>query len=89
MGMFIPATKVVFQEARDAISIYERAFWAKLNVSKSVVISFGLPVIPLWLLNSGCIISSPRVIQKYLGAPWGSNIGRANLFDFFIENISK
>lgn len=69
MGMFIPAIEVAFQAAWDAIAMYERASGAKLNVAKSVVIPFGVPVIPLWHLNLGCLISSPSMIHKYFGAP--------------------
>lgn len=89
MGMFIPAIEVAFHVARDAISMYERASSAKLNVAKSIVIPFGVPVIPLWFLNFGCLIKSPGVIHKYLGAPWGSEIEKANFFDFCIDGISK
>lgn len=71
MGMFIRAIETTFHEAMDVIAIYERASGEKLNVAKSIVISFGLPVIPLWLLNLGCFISSPRVIHIYIWVPLG------------------
>lgn len=67
MGMFIPAIEVAFWEARNVISLYKMVVGAQLNLAKSTVIPFGVPDIPLWLLNSGCKISSPREIHKYLG----------------------
>lgn len=89
MGMFIPATEVDFEATRDAIVVYEWDSSAKLNMAKSIVIPFGVPVIPLWLLILGCQISFLGVIHKYLGGPWGLEIAKANLFYFYIDSISK
>lgn len=53
------------------------------------MIPFGILDLPLWLVNSGCLISSPRTIQKYLGAPWGTGLDDAQLMDFCLERISS
>lgn len=68
VGMFIPAIEGAFHEARDAIVVYEAASGACLNLKKSVVIPFRVCNLRLWLVNSGCIISPPGTVQKYLGA---------------------
>lgn len=89
MGMFIHAIKSAYWEARNAIALYKLAFRAYLNLAKSIVIPFRVPNTSLWLLNLGCKISSPCVIHKYLGVPWGFELGKAKLFYFFLANISK
>lgn len=89
MGLFIPAMEEAFRNARDAITTFELASSAKLNLGKSVVIPFGVTNIPLWLLNVWCKISTPGMVQRYLGAPWGVGISKTCLFDFCLKSISR
>lgn len=69
MGLFIPALEAAFCVAREVIGVYELALGAKLNDSKSIIIPFNIPDIPMWLLNSRCKLSLRGTIQWYLGAP--------------------
>lgn len=64
VGMFILALEGVFLEAKDAISLYKLALGACLNVKTSIVIPFEIKHIPLWPLNSSCIISPLGKVQK-------------------------
>lgn len=89
MGLFIPASEPAFWVAKKAIGLYELAFGAKLNDVKSIIIPFNVHDIPLWLLNFGCRLGLPRTIQRYLEAPWGCAIAKAELFDFCLVSISK
>lgn len=78
-----------FRGAMEEIATYKLASSAKLNPEKSIAIPFGVTNIPLWLLNVGCKISLPGVVQKYLGTPWENWILKANMFDFFLESIIR
>lgn len=53
MGLFIIALESAFREVTEAISLYELASRAKLNMAISIIILFNVPNIPLWLLNLG------------------------------------
>lgn len=62
MELFIPSIEPAFWAAREAIGLYELASSAKLNMSKSIIIPFNVPNIPMWLLNLGCKLSLSRTI---------------------------
>jgi hypothetical protein len=89
LGIFIPATEQAFQAVQSLLSQYELATGAKLNMHKSVVIPMALLDTPLWLSSSGCIISSPGVVQKYLGAPFGWGLTPGQLHVFCMEKLAK
>lgn len=38
------------------------------------MIPFGIRDLPLWLVNFGCMVSTPGTIQNYLGPP-GDGVG--------------
>jgi hypothetical protein len=48
-----------------------------------------LQEIPSWLSTSGCIISPPGVVQKYLGAPFGWGLTAGQLHVFCMEKLAK
>lgn len=87
--MFISTLEGAFQEARDVVALYEMSLGARLNMSKSFVIPFELEHIPLWLINSGCVISPPCTMQKYLDAPLGTRLTESQLFKFCLHHIGK
>jgi hypothetical protein len=89
MGMFIPATEEAFHQAKAHLTDYELASGQLLNLTKSVVIPFGLPNLPSWLTELGCSINQPGQVQKYLGAPWGIGISDAQLHNFCLDRISE
>lgn len=85
--MFILATEGM--QPKNAIAVYKGASGACLNLKKSVVIPFGVCDLPLWLVNSGCMISPPGTVQKYLWAPWGTGLEEEQLMDFCLERIGS
>jgi hypothetical protein len=88
MGMFIPATGEAFQQVKTHLTDYEKASGQLLSLTKSVVVPFGLPNLPLWLTELGCSISKPGQVQRYLGAPWGIGLSDAQLHNFCLDRIS-
>jgi hypothetical protein len=89
MGMFIPAMEEAFYQAKAHLQDYELASGQLLNLTKSVVIPFGLPSLPPWLTEIGCTISQPGQVQRYLGAPWGIGLSEAQLHNFCLDRISE
>lgn len=87
LGIFIPATQTAFQQILAALATYETASGSKINLRKTTIIPFNLPTIPRWLSQSGCHISSPHTVHKYLGAPWGANILSHQLHTFCQQRI--
>jgi hypothetical protein len=52
--------------------VYENASGQLLNLAKTVRIPLGLPEqLPDWLKDTGCYLSKPGEIQRYLSGPWG------------------
>jgi hypothetical protein len=89
MGIFIPATAYAFCQAKESLAVYELASGQKLNLSKSVIVPFGLPDdLPQWVTDTGCNISKHGKIQKYLGAPWGVGLSEARLHTYCLDSIS-
>jgi hypothetical protein len=89
MGMFIPATAHAFGQAKEILAVYELASGQKLNLSKSVIVPFGLPEdTQHWVTETGCHISKVGEIQKYLGAPWGVGLSEAQLHTYCLDRIS-
>lgn len=89
MGIFILAIEDSFNKLQEILYIYELASSAKINLEKSMVIPLAMLHVPTWLTNTSCTINPPRVIQKYLGAPFGRNLKISILHDFFLEHINK
>lgn len=88
-GVFIPATEVSFNKLQSVLKLYKTSSGTKLNLSKLVIVPLALPVIPQFLTDIGCIINAPRVVQKYLGAPFGQNLKSSQLHNFCLDRISK
>lgn len=85
LGMFIPASLSAFNAVKRILGCYESGSGAKLNLLKSIIIPFALDNILTWLIESGCIISNPGEVQKYLGAPIGINLSTDQLHCFFLN----
>lgn len=88
VGIFIPVDED-FTKLQEALHLYEWASGEKLNLAKSVIIPLTLAMIPQWLKDTGCSISKPREIQKYLHAPFGLWIKRNEMYNFCIDRINK
>jgi hypothetical protein len=89
LGIFIPATKRAFQAIQSILSKYELATGTKLNLNELVVVPMALQDIPHWLRTTGCIISSPGTVQKYLGAPFGWGLTAGQLHVFCMDKLAK
>lgn len=89
VGIFIPAIECCFKKLQDALKIYELASRARLNLENPVIVPLALLVIPQWLIDTRCMISNPREVQKYLGAHFGNQIRLTNMYNFCLEKISK
>lgn len=86
---FIPATEANFNKLQEILHLYEVASGAKLNLSKSVNIPLGLPIVPQWIHDTGCTISGPTEIHKYLGARFGHQLKSSELHKFCLDWINK
>lgn len=89
VGVFIPTDECNFQKLQEAQRIYELAFEAKLNLAKSVIIPLAMTSVPQWFQDTGCTISQPGKVQKYLGVPFGHHIKPTDMYKFFLNCISK
>lgn len=89
VGIFIPAIEAKFTKLQNILQLYEKAFRAKLNTAKSVVIPLAILVILQWLINTSCSISPPGEVQKCMGAPFGLNLKSSQIHDFCLDHISK
>lgn len=89
VGIFIPADEHSFVKLQEALSLYEKASGAKLNLAKLVIVPIALITIPQWLRDTGCSISQPGEVQKYLGAPFGQQLRPTNMYNFCLDRISK
>lgn len=69
LGIFILVTELALNQVKEALATYELASGSKLNLQKTMIIPFNLPTILAWIRQSGCSISSPTTLHKYLGAP--------------------
>lgn len=72
VGIFIPADEQSSQKLQVALRIYKLALGAKLNLAKSIIVPLAMTTIFKWLQNTGCTISKPREVQKYLGPHLGT-----------------
>ncbi|CAM6097625.1 unnamed protein product [Calypogeia fissa] len=87
LGVFIPASELAFNQLKDALSIYELASGARLNLAKFVIIPLALPDIPIWLRQSGGVISEAGMVHKYLGAPIGWDLKPTVLHNFCFDKL--
>lgn len=89
VSIFIPGDEDSFTKLQEALHLYERASRTKLKLAKSIIIPLALPTIPQWLTDMGCSISKLGGIQKYLGAPFGLQIKRTEMYNFCLDRIIK
>lgn len=71
----------------ETLQIYKIALGRKLNLSKSILITFNLAVTISWVKQTGCIINGLEDINKCLGAPWGTSIPPSQHYSFCINKI--
>lgn len=58
VGIFIPIDEQSFIKMQEALSIYEWASRAKLNLEKSVIVPLAMMSIPQWLVDTRCTINN-------------------------------
>lgn len=74
---------------QEILHLYEVASGAKMNLYKSIIIPLEVPAIPQWIHDTGCTISRPKEIQKYVGAPFGQQLKSFELHNFCLDRVSK
>lgn len=89
LGIFIPADEGNFHKLQSILNIYETAAGAKMNFRKTIIIPLSMNSTPQWIHDTGCKISGPGEIQRYLGAPIGYQIKQSNMHSFCLDKISK
>lgn len=89
VGIFIPIGENSFAKLQDPLYLYKLASRAKLNLAKSIIIPLALPKIPQWLWNIGCTNNNLGEVQKCLGAPFGHQVKKMDMYSFCLGKISK
>ncbi|CAM6097940.1 unnamed protein product [Calypogeia fissa] len=80
LGIFIPSSKLAFEQLREALAPYERATGAHLNLGKTTIIPLAMTSIPPWLRDSGGYIGQEGEVHRYLGAPVGWNLKSGGVY---------
>jgi hypothetical protein len=89
MGIMIPATEEAFNSIRQALSEYEQASGAKLNIQKTIIVPIALQTIPRWITQIGCKVADAREITKYLGAPFGTRLSTQAVQTFCLDRLAN
>lgn len=89
VGIFIPESESAFWEVQRVLECYEVASGARLNLFKSIIIPFSIPIIPRWLVDTGCLINKQGEDHRYLGAPFSFELCSEQLHSFCLDEIVK
>lgn len=89
MGVFIDNSLQTFLELRAVLAKYEKSSGARLNLSKSSILLLGMDRPPDWFCQTGCSLMERGVIHKYLGAPTGLDLSKAQQDEFCTKKISS
>lgn len=89
VGLFLNNLLEEFENAREAIQVFEKIYGALLNVGKSVIVPLVNPDLQDWFASIGFQVLQPHFTTKYLGCLVGFNVSPTQETDFFLGKVQK
>ncbi|KAL3702431.1 hypothetical protein R1sor_020453 [Riccia sorocarpa] len=66
-GINVTMEEIHFNRLQEVIHRFERCSWARLNMSKSLIMPLAPTVIPNWVQTTGCRVAGPGTNFLYFG----------------------
>ncbi|KAL3691975.1 hypothetical protein R1sor_005626 [Riccia sorocarpa] len=89
IGLLLRAEEDNWRKATEVVKRFEKISGAKLNVSKSLVISIGFSEPPSWLIASGCKLALLGEVYTYLGCPIGVELTEEQSLQFLLDKLIR